>query len=540
MNIKEELKKVIQSNLKDHNFDIDINDIYIEIPKEENHGDFSSNIAMKISKQMSKSPLDIANLMKDTINSPLVDKVEVAGFGFINFFVKKDYLLENINNILKDGTNYGRSKIGNKAKINVEFVSVNPTGSLHLGHVRGACFGDTLSNILEFTDHIPTREYYINDAGNQMNNMALSIKERYKELLGQKIEMEENYYHGEEITDVAKILFEESKEYLTKDLEFFKKRGLEIFLNNIKEDLEKIDVRFDIWSSEQKLKDDKKVEESLEKLRTLGYIYEQEGATWLKTSDFGDEKDRVIIKTDGSYTYFLPDIAYHLDKLQRGYDLLIDVLGADHHGYASRIKASVSMLGGNKNKLEVDLIQMVRAIKDNKEYKLSKRTGKSITLNDLIEYVGADAVRYFFIARSIDSQMDFNIDLALSKSNENPVYYIQYAHARICSILREQKDVDFNENIVFETIESKSAINILSKLYEFREVIETAAQKRTPHMLTNYLYDLATLFHSYYNQEKIITNDEKYTKERIYLIKAIEIVLKNALKLIGVTAPEKM
>ncbi len=538
MNIENELKNIIKNSL---DLEIDIDEITIEVPSVKEHGDFSTNIAMKLSKKMNKKPFEIAEIIKSSINSSLIDKIEIAGPGFINFFVKKDYLLENIKTIIKQGSDYGKSNIGNKEKINVEFVSVNPTGIIHLGHARGACFGDSLCNILDFAGYDTTREYYINDSGNQVYNMSLSIKERYKQLCGLDYEMKEEYYKGQEITDVAKILYDQKQDgYLDADLEVFKKIGLEVFLNKIKEDLEEIRVKFNIWTSEQKLRDDGLVEKGIEKLKELNYTYELDGATWLKTSEFGDEKDRVIVKQNGFLTYLVPDIAYHLDKINRGYDKLIDIFGADHHGYVARLKASVSMLGGDSEKLNVYLVQMVRAIKDGSEYKLQKRTGKTITLKDLVETTGVDPIRYFFIARSLDSQMDFDIDLATSKSNENPVYYIQYAHARICSILKDYKDINIEDDYKFETINSEAAYNVLSKLNEFTKTVQRSALKREPHLITNYVYDLASLFHSYYTNEKIITEDEKYTKERIMLIKSVKITIANALKLIGVSSPERM
>ena len=536
--MKEELKKVISKSLDNK---ILAEEIAIEVPKDKNNGDFSTNIAMKISKQFQEKPIDIANKIKNNINENYIDKIEIAGPGFINFYVNKNYLFENIKTVLKENENYGKTNTGNKEKINLEYVSVNPTGIIHLGHARGACFGDSLSRILSFAGYDVTREYYINDAGNQMLNMAKSIKERYKELCGLEANMGEDFYYGNEIIDVAKLIYEENKDRsLEKDYEYFKQIGLEYFLNQIKKDLDNVRVGFDVWTSEQKLRDKGLVEESIDKLKDLGYTYESEDAVWLKTSDFKDEKDRVIIKADSSYTYFAPDIAYHLDKLNRGYDKLIDILGADHHGYIARLKAAVTMLGGDSNKLEVPLVQMVRAMKDGKEYKLSKRTGKTITMADLASDVGVDALRYFFVSRSLDTQMDFDIDLATKQTNENPVYYIQYAHARICSILENKNLENVEDDYNFETLNTESAYNVLKKIYEFKDVVAKAAAKREVHLITNYAYDLATSFHSYYGKEKIITEDEKYTKERIMLIRAVKITSAHALNLIGVSSPNKM
>lgn len=538
MNIKDNLKKLIAESLDN---EISVEEIIIEVPADKNNGDFSSNVAMKSCKKLNKKPLEIAEIVKNNIKDELIEKIEIAGPGFINFFVNKNYLLENIKKVLGEKENYGKSNIGGSKTVDLEFVSVNPTGVMHLGHTRGACFGDSLGNILSFAGYDVTKEYYINDAGNQMINMAKSIKERYKEICGLPSQMEENFYYGNEIIEIAKKMYEDKQEgYLNADLEVFKKIGLNTFLNKIKEDLLTIGVKFDVWSSEQALRDNGKVERALKKLKDLGYTYEKEGATWLKTSDFGDEKDRVLIKTDNSYTYLVPDIAYHLDKIERGYDYLIDVLGADHHGYIPRLKAAVTMLGQDANKLSVSIVQMVRAIKDKKEYKISKRTGKSITMIDMANEVGVDALRYFFVSKSLDTQMDFDVDLATTKSTENPVYYIQYAHARICSILNSYKVEELTPDYKFETINDESAYNVLSKIYEFKETVEKSATKKEVHLITNYAYELANLFHSYYASEKIITDDEKKTKERIYLINAVKITIANALKLIGVTSPEKM
>ncbi len=536
--MKEKLKEIIKKSLDDN---ISLEEITIETPKEKTNGDFSTNIAMKMAKKLNKSPIELANIIKEKINEEYIEKIVVAGPGFINFYLKKDYLLENIKKVINEKENYGRSDYGKNIKIDAEYVSVNPTGVIHLGHARGACFGDSLTRILSFAGYDVTREYYINDAGNQMMNMAKSIRERYKELCGLESKMEENYYYGKEIIDVAKKLYNEKKDgYLNENIEFFKKIGLDYFLNLIKEDLKKVRVVFDVWTSEQSLRDKGLVEKSIEKLKELGYTYELDGATWLKTSEFNDEKDRVIIKEDGSYTYFSPDIAYHLDKLNRGYDKLIDILGADHHGYIARLKAAVTMLGGDASKLDVPIVQMVRAMKNGEEYKISKRTGKAITMRELAEDVGVDALRYFFVSRSLDTQMDFDIDIATKKNNENPVYYIQYAHARICSILNSVKTQELKEDYKFETINSEAAYNVLNKIYEFKDIVIKSAIKKEVHLITNYVYDLATAFHSYYSKEKIITEDEKYTFERIMLISAVKITIENALNLIGVSSPEKM
>jgi arginyl-tRNA synthetase len=524
MKVKEIIKEIIIESLNKSNINIDQDNINIETPKDKTNGDYATNIAMQLAKQLKENPREIASKIISNINNQeLINKIEVAGAGFINFYLKKNYLLDNINKIINEEDQYGKSSIGNAKKINVEFVSVNPTGIIHLGHARGASYGDSVCRILSFAGFDVTREYYINDAGNQIVNLGISIKERYNGLCGKEEHMPEDGYYGKEIIAIAKELYDEHQdEYLDYDIEFFKKLGLEKLLDKIKEDLKKFRVSFDVWTSEQAIYNSGKVQAALEKLISLNKTFEEDGALWLKTSLFGDEKDRVLIKNDKTYTYFMPDIAYHLDKLSRGYDQLIDVLGADHHGYVPRIKAAIECLGYDKNKLDVEIIQMVRMVKNNEEIKMSKRTGNAITVDDLVSEVGVDATRYFFTMRSINTQMDFDVDLATKKSNENPIYYVQYAHARCCSLLREAENKNVAISNKFDTITSDGAYNVLNKLYEFNEVVENSAIKREPHLITNYVHELATLFHAYYTQEKILTNDMKYSSERLAIVKAVK------------------
>ena len=512
-------------------------DIFIEIPKDKNNGDYSSNIAMQLTKVLKTNPREIATKIVDNINNENIIKVEIAGPGFLNFFVKKDYLLNNINTVIENKDSYGKCNYGNNEKVNIEYVSANPTGFLHIGHARGASYGDSLARIMRFAGFDVTREYYINDAGNQINNLEKSIKVRYDNLCGIDSVLPENGYHGNDIIEVAKSIYEEYKEEAPNNI--FRKKGVEFLLTQIKKDLSDFDIDFDVWYSETSLYEDNSVENVLNNLIKNGYTYENEEAIWLKTTMFGDEKDRVLVKSDKNNTYLLPDIAYHINKYSRGYDNLIDVLGADHHGYIARLKASIKMMGYDPDKLDVKILQMVRLLKDGEEIKLSKRTGKTITLSELLSEVGKDAARYFFSMRSLDSQMDFDMTLATKKSNDNPVYYIQYAHARICSIIREyNKEVKSINN--YETINSEYAMDLLSKVYEFKNIVEISAKKREPHLIANYVYELATSFHSYYAHEKVLTDDLKYTEERINLIKSVAITIKNACYLLGVTAPEKM
>lgn len=537
MDIKDYIKEKIQKSI-----DISDTEIIIDIPKDKKNGDYSSNIALKLTKILKDNPMNIANKIVENIKcDDILEKIEIASPGFINFYTSKKYLLENINKVLEEKENYGSSKESKNLKINLEYVSANPTGILHLGHARGASYGDSLARIYKFAGYDVTREYYINDAGNQMYNLGVSIKERYKELCGINFELPENGYHGKEIIDIAKNIYEEFQDTkLEEDIPFFKKYGLNILLSKIKKDLADFNVEFDVWSSEQSIYDRNEVKNALNKLIEDNRTYESDDAIWLKTSEYGDEKDRVLVKNDGTYTYLLPDIAYHNDKYKRNYDNIIDVLGADHHGYIPRLKASMEMLGNDSNKLDVKILQMVRLIQDGKEVKMSKRTGNAITIRELMEEVGVDATRYFYIMRSLDTQMDFDMDLATKKTNENPVYYVQYAHARICSILRDAESKNLKASTCFETIESEEAYDILKKIYEFNTVVENSASKKLPHLITNYVYDLAGLFHTYYSKEKILTDNKKYSEERIALITAVKITISNALSLIGVSSPEKM
>lgn len=532
--MKEKLKKVISDALII--LDVSDVDITIEVPKDSNNGDYSSNIAMQLSRVLKNNPVSIAGMIKDNIKSDDITKIEIAGPGFLNFFVKKDYLFDNINKVLELGDNYGSSNIGKGKKINLEYVSANPTGFLHIGHARGAAYGEALANIMRFAGFDVTREYYINDAGNQINNLEKSIIVRYHNLCGIDDILGENSYHGEDIIEVARDIYNEYGSNAPEDI--FRKKGVDFLLRKIKSDLKDFRVDFDIWSSETDLYKNGEVDYVLNKLKETGNTYEADNALFLKTTLYGDEKDRVLVKSDNNNTYLLPDISYHLNKYKRGYDKLIDVFGADHHGYINRLKAALTMLGEDANKLEIKILQMVRLLKGGEEIKLSKRTGKTLTLDDLLSEVGVDAARYFFSSRSLDTQLDFDMDLATSKTNENPVYYVSYAHARICSILNEYNEETTHAD--YKTLESDYAYNLANKIYEFSEVVSTSALKEQPHIVTNYVYELAQCFHTFYAHEKVLTDDTNYTIDRINLIKACKITIKNALKLIGVNAPDKM
>lgn len=543
MNLKEKLKEMIESVLNELSIKFDPENIVVEVPKKREQGDFSTNIAMQLTKVLKENPRNIAEKIVKVLskNTNEIKTIEIAGPGFINIYLNDEYVFSGISNVIKQGENYGSSSIGKKEKIDIEFVSANPTGILHLGTARGAAYGSNLANIMSFAGYDVTKEYYINDAGNQIINLGVSLKERYKGLCGLEENMPEDGYYGSEIIDIAKNIFDKyGDSKLDEDLEFFKKVAVDYLLNIIKTDLSNFGVTFDVWTSEKSIRAKGRIEESLKILEEKGLVYKKDDATWLKTTVYGDDKDRVLIKTDGSYTYLVPDIAYHLDKFDRGFDYLVDVFGADHHSYVSRLKASIEALGYNKDKLEIRLLQMVRLLRDGEIVKMSKRTGGNITISELVEEIGKDAARYFFATRSLDGQMDFDINLALKKSSENPFFYVGYANARICSILRDakEKNIDICTEIK-EGLDSDSKA-LLLKVYEFTEVLVSAALKKEPHLITNYVYELASMFHNYYGKHKILTDDIKTSEKRLGLIKTVGITITNALKLIGVKAPEKM
>jgi len=547
--IKEEIRAaVLKAGLATEE---QIPDVILETPKEKAHGDYSTNMAMQLARVAKKAPRMIAEALVENFDrsQASIEKIELAGPGFINFYMNNGYLSDLIPTILEAGDKYGSTTVGGSQKIQVEFVSANPTGDLHLGHARGAAVGDSLCNILDKAGYDVSREYYINDAGNQMNNLALSVEARYFQALGMEKDMPEDGYHGADIVGIGKALAEEfGNKYVEvpaeERFEFFREYGLKYEMAKLKRDLEDFRVGFDVWYSETSLYKNGKIDEALASLRESGYVYEEDGATWLRSTDFGDDKNRVLIKQDGSYTYLTPDIAYHKDKLGRGFEKLINIWGADHHGYIPRMKAAIQALGYDREALEVEIIQLVHLYKNGVKMKMSKRTGKAVTMRDLVDEVGLDATRYFFAMRSSDTHMDFDLDLAVSESNENPVYYAQYAHARICSILRSaaEQGVTVAADADFSLVaSSEKEIDLLKKLGEFPSAVSEAAVKRVPHRITNYIFELASMFHSFYNAEKVLDLEQpERTKARLGLVKTVQITLKNALALIGVSAPEKM
>lgn len=523
----------------------------IEVPKDKTHGDLATNVAMQLTRIAKRNPRQIAEAIIENLetDSASIASAEIAGPGFINFRMKRDYLYDVIREAAERGSDYGRSSFGQGEKVQMEFVSANPTGSLHLGHARGAAVGDALCNVLDYAGYDVTREYYINDAGNQVMNLAYSIAARYKQALGQEAEMPEDGYYGEDIKGFAQELVEEKGDSLLslpeeESVKFFRQYGLEKELAKIKRDLARFNVSFDSWFSETSLYETGEVIKALDALKERGEVYEHEGATWLNTTKYGDDKDRVLIKNDGSYTYLTPDIAYHRDKYARGYDKVINIWGADHHGYIPRMKAAMEALGNDPDKLIVLIAQMVSLFQNGEKVKMSKRTGKAVTMEDLMDEVGVDAIRYFFTMRSMDSHLDFDMDLAISTSNENPVFYVQYAHARVCSIFRQAEEQSIVlkslDEIDFTALQAEHEFDLLRKMGELAEEVEVAAREFAPHRLIRYVYELASMFHSYYKAERVITEDANQTQARLALLGAVRTVLANVLRLVGVSAPERM
>ncbi|MGG3310928.1 arginine--tRNA ligase [Paenibacillus lautus] len=525
--------------------------ITLEVPKDKSHGDLATNVAMQLTRIAKKNPRQIAEAILEHLDmaKASIEKAEIAGPGFINFTLDKGYLYPIVALVEEQGDNYGRIATGEGQKVQMEFVSANPTGSLHLGHARGAAVGDALCNVLDFAGYEVTREYYINDAGNQVVNLIKSLEARYLQELGQDAEMPEDGYHGEDIKGFAKELVAEKGESLLsmdpgERTAFLRQFGLEKELDKIKRDLNRFRVHFDEWFSETSLYENGLVEKSLEELKSKGEAYEKDGATWLRTTDYGDDKDRVLVKNDGTYTYLTPDIAYHRNKYERGYDKILNIWGADHHGYIPRMRAAMEALGNDPDKLIVLIAQMVSLFQDGEKVKMSKRTGKAVTMEDLMDEVGVDAIRYFFTMRSMDSHLDFDMDLAVSTSNENPVFYVQYAHARICSVFRQAEEQGVNllplSEVNLSVLTTEHEYDILRKIGELPQEVSLAAENYAPHRLIRYVYELASLFHSYYRAERVITEDADQTQARLALLRAVRTVIANVLRLMGVSAPERM
>lgn len=522
-------------------------EVLLEVPPQKEFGDFASNFAMQSARSLKCNPKIIAQAVIDNLDCAYIEKAEIAGPGFINFYLKDNWLSDMFANIVKAGESYGNLTAPVNEKIQIEYVSANPTGPLHVGHGRGAAVGSSLANLMKAAGYNVTREYYINDAGNQINNLAASVNARYLEAFGIDVEFPENGYHGHDIIDTAeRIKRIYGDEFLHMEekqrIEEFRTIALKEKLAALKEDLEAFNVTYDVWFSEQTLHDANKIKEACDYLKERGYMYEKDGALWLKATEYGDDKDRVVIRDNGVPTYFAADIAYHRNKFERGFDRVINLWGADHHGYIARMKAAVGALGYNPDQLEVLILQMVSLYRNGELVKMSKRTGQSVTLNELIEEVGTDAARFFFVMRSIDSQLDFDLTLATEKSNENPVYYIQYAHARICSIFRQLKEAGIEElpEADYTLLTDPAEVELIKKLGEYPELIASAAKERAVHRVAHYVHELAGLFHSFYNQCRILGVDPEVQQARIKLVKATQHVLRHALDILGVSAPERM
>lgn len=527
----------------------DYPDVALEVPPQKEFGDFASNIAMQSARVAHKAPRIIAQAIVDGMDYPWLDHAEIAGAGFINFFLKNDVIYDTLKQILAAGDAYGHAPLRQEDTIQVEYVSANPTGPLHVGHGRGAAYGSALVDLLRAAGYKVQAEYYINDAGNQMNNLAASVNARYLELLGKPAEIPENGYHGHDIIETAQaIIDQDGDKYLdmpeAERLELFKDRAYAEKLKALKRDLAHFNVHYDNWFSERTLHPDA-IQAACKVLEERGKIYEKDGALWLKSTDYGDDKDRVVIRDNGVPTYLAADIAYHKNKYDRGFKKMINIWGADHHGYVARVKAAMAALGYDVDQLEVLLLQMVSLFRDGKPVKMSKRTGQAITLNELIEEVGTDAARYFFIMRSLDTQLDFDLDLAKSHSNENPVYYIQYAHARIYSIYRQAKEAGANlsmdwSDVKWDTLTNEYELELIKKMAAFPEEVQRAARERAPHRIAHFVHELAGMFHTFYNHCRIIQEDKDLEKARLALVTAVRITIANSLAILGVSAPEKM
>jgi arginyl-tRNA synthetase len=525
--------------------------IEVELSRDPGHGDYASNIAMILASLAKKNPREIAKILMEGIEDRdgVLEKVEIAGPGFLNFFVREGGLTALLDAVEREGDRYGSSDLGKGRRVQVEFVSANPTGPLHIGHARGAVVGDVVANILAAVGYQVFREYYINDAGNQMNNLGKSVLLRYRELLGETTEFPEGCYRGDYIRDLAaELLKRDGEKHLVEDAaevaRLFTDYAAGAILEGIKEDLRTFGVVFDLYFSERELYRDEGVEKLLRDLEEKDFVYREGEALWFRTTAFGDEKDRVVVRKNGDPTYFAADIAYHRNKFLRGFETVIDIWGADHHGYIPRMSAAVQALGHEKDALKVILVQLVSLLRDGKPAAMSTRSGEFVTLREVVDEVGRDAARYNFLMRRSDSHLDFDLELAKKQSNENPVYYVQYAHARICSILRMAAERGISAPAAGEADASLLRLpeetDLIKAITRFPEVVEGAARTLEPHRLTFYLNDLAALFHSYYNRNKVISEDGGLTGARLFLVRSVLTVLKNALKMLGVSTPEKM
>jgi len=525
--------------------------ITLDTPREKSHGDLATTLAMTLAKPESKPPRKIAEIIISHIQDEdgIIEKTEIAGPGFINFTFQKERWKKTLFEIESEGPGFGLMNIGKGERVLVEFVSANPTGPLHVGHGRGAAIGDALANLLSATGYDVTREFYVNDAGKQIQHLARSIHARYQQALGRDVAFPEDGYHGSYIEEIAQsVIAKHGDVYRDKSFEecadLFGTFGKEMMLVDIRTDLEGFGVRFDTWFSEASLLADGSVQRSLDELMESRNLYEQDGALWLRSTTFGDDKDRVVVKKDKSYTYLATDIAYHRNKLGRGFKTLVNIWGADHHGYIPRVQAVIQAFGHPKDSLHVVLVQLVAILRQGKPAPMSKRAGNFVTLRDVVQDVGADAARFIFLTRRSDSHLDFDLDVAKEQSRENPVYYVQYAHARLASLMREAESrnivIPKSDAVDLSLLDLEEEQNIIKALAKYPEMIEEAALAYEPHRITFYLQDLAGLLHNYYFKHRVITEDIGKTAVKLFLMKQVKTVIQSALKILGVNAPERM
>jgi arginyl-tRNA synthetase len=526
-------------------------EIVVEKPKDEKMGDFSTNVAMTLARSERKNPKviaeSVARYLKNGSND--LSQVEIAGPGFINLKMSNEFFLQRLRSAVKQGDDFGQTDVGQGTKVMIEFVSANPTGPLHVGHGRGAAVGDALGRILKKAGYDLSTEYYINDVGNQMNFLGRSTWLRYRELLGEVIEFSADHYRGEYIKDIANEIIEQKRdEFLNLPEEecipFFRKYATDNILQGIQKDLAEFRVTFDNWFSEQSLYDDNSVEKAIEWLKGKGHIYEKDGAVWLKSSAFNDDKDRVLVKKTGEKTYFCSDIAYHQNKINRGFKKIINLMGADHHGYVPRMEAVLQAMGYDNKIFKILLIQFVSLLRAGEKTSMSTRAGEFETLRDVVSEVGVDVARYYFLMRSSDTHLEFDLELAKKENSENPVFYIQYAHARICSIFRtaEEKGVvwDRSNEVDLSLLVEEEEFGIIRAVLAFPEIVEKSARALEVHRISHYLLDMVSRFHGYYSRHRVISDDKALTLARLFLLDAIRITIRNGFELMGISSPEKM
>ncbi len=526
-------------------------EVVVEKPKDEKMGDFSTNVAMTLARSERKNPQAIAESVVRHLKNGSDDlrQVEIAAPGFINLKMSREFFMERLRSVVKQRDDFGKTNVGQGVKVMIEFVSANPTGPLHVGHGRGAAVGDVLGRILKKAGYDLSTEYYINDVGNQMNLLGKSTWLRYRELLGKAVEFPDDHYRGEYIKDIAdQIVAQKGDEFLNKPeeecLPFFRKYAKDNILKGIKKDLAEFRVTFDNWFSEQSLYENNSVATAIEWLRGKGHVYEKDGAVWLKSSAFNDDKDRVIVKQTGEKTYFCSDIAYHQNKIDRGFKKIIDLMGADHHGYVPRMEAVLKAMGFDEKTFTILLVQFVSLLRAGKKVSMSTRAGEFKTLADVVSEVGVDVARYYFLMRSSDTHLDFDLELAKKETPENPVFYIQYAHARICNIFRaaEESGVVWSSSdaVNLALLNEEEELGIIRAVLAFPEVVEKSAQALEVHRISHYLLDMVSRFHSYYSRHRVISDDKALTLARLFLLDAIRITIRNGFALLGISAPEKM